>query len=111
MEPTIHPGARLRCSGCGTEGIVVRAPTFTAVVECCGQPMSAASSTRVAARSETPGTHAAADGAADGLQVGKRYIDTGGDLELLCVRAGRGPLSLLGRPLTVAVPKLLPSSD
>lgn len=46
-----------------------------------------------------------------GTQMGKRYVDADGTLELLCVKAGAGSLSLDGVALTTKEAKSLPSSD
>lgn len=49
------------------------------------------------------------DGA--GAQLGKRYTDTDGSLEVLCTRAGTGALALGGTPLGQKAAKPLPASD
>jgi len=48
---------------------------------------------------------------ADGTKVGKRYIDAAGTVELLCLKAGQGTLSIDGVVLQVKEAKPLPSSD
>jgi hypothetical protein len=45
------------------------------------------------------------------LAAGKRYSDEGGLVELLCTKAGAGPLTLAGTELDVRAAKALPSSD
>jgi hypothetical protein len=47
----------------------------------------------------------------NGTLIGKRYIDPASGLELLCMKAGEGSLAIDGRPLEIAQPKNLPSSD
>jgi hypothetical protein len=47
----------------------------------------------------------------EGTQMGKRYVDTDGTLELLCVKPGAGSLSLDQVALTTKEAKSLPSSD
>lgn len=48
---------------------------------------------------------------AGGTVIGKRYVDAAGTVELLCVKAGKGALSLELAPLTTKDAKPLPSSD
>src|SRR5580658_10094859 len=95
-------GARLASTVCETEVIVIRAPDGEVDLECGGAPMVAAGS---------PGAHgrtlpAADDG--DGTLVGKRYIDSGHALEVLCTKSGRGTLGIGGSPLTIRPPTNLP---
>ena len=43
--------------------------------------------------------------------LGKRYVNAEGTLELLCVKAGKGSLSIDGTVLPLKDAKPLPSSD
>jgi hypothetical protein len=45
------------------------------------------------------------------ILVGKRYVDEATGVELLCVKAGAGPLEFAGNRLTLKSAKPLPSSD
>ena len=54
---------------------------------------------------------AIADDAKGGTQIGKRYVNEAGDLELLCTKPGDGSLALSGAELTIKGAKPLPSSD
>jgi hypothetical protein len=96
----MKPGARLKSAVCDTEIMVIRGSGV--VVECGGAPMSAE---RPAAR----GAIAAA--LASGTQIGKRYTDAAGAIELLCVKPGQGALSVGGVALQLKEAKPLPSSD
>jgi len=63
-----------------------------------------------------PGDSAAAGltldaGAAGGTALGKRYVSAAGDLELLCVKPGKGSLAVGDTPLALKEAKQLPSSD
>jgi hypothetical protein len=49
--------------------------------------------------------------AAEGTQLGKRYTNEAGDLELLCVKPGEGSLAADNVALVVKGAKPLPSSD
>lgn len=103
-EPVLRVGARLRSTVCTTEVIVVKAPADGVVLECGGQPMVPAGA---AAAAEATGPVPPGPGTA----VGKRYALDETGLELLCVKAGAGTLSVAGRPVEVRAAKLLPSSD
>lgn len=94
-------GIRLHSVVCDTSVVVVRAVEGI-VLECGGHPMS---ETPDAARAE------AAAGATAGTVMGKRYEDAELGLEVLCVKAGAGTLSVAGRALTFREAKPLPSSD
>jgi hypothetical protein len=48
---------------------------------------------------------------AAGTQIGKRYVDSDGSVELLCVKPGKGSLSIGGIALQTKDAKALPSSD
>ena len=98
-------GARLASTVCETEVIVIRAPDGDVDLECGGAAMVAAGSPEAHS-----GTFQAADGG-DGTLVGKRYIDSGHVLEVLCTKSGRGTLAAAGSPLTIRPPANLPSSD
>jgi hypothetical protein len=43
--------------------------------------------------------------------MGKRYVNASGSFELLCVRPGKGSLSIDGIALTTKDAKPLPASD
>jgi hypothetical protein len=93
-------GTRLKSVVCDTEVMVIRASE--AVVDCGGKPM----------KEERPAERDAIDpGFAEGTKMGKRYVDAAGTLELLCVKAGQGSLSIDGVALQTKDAKPLPSSD
>jgi hypothetical protein len=46
-----------------------------------------------------------------GTLMGKRYVDAAGTFELLCVKPGKGNLSVDGVALTIRDAKPLPASD
>jgi hypothetical protein len=71
-------------------------------VECGGAPMM----------EERPAERGAINpDFAGGTQMGKRYVDAAGTLELLCVKPGKGSLSVGGVALQIKEAKPLPSSD
>lgn len=96
----MKPGMRLKSAACDTEVMVIRGSNV--VVECGGAPMA----------DERPAVRPALNPAfAAGTQMGKRYVDAAGTIELLCVKPGKGSLSIGGVALQVKEAKPLPSSD
>jgi hypothetical protein len=93
-------GTKLKSAVCDTEVMVIKASDV--VVECGGVPM-------VEERPAQRGTINPAF--AGGTKIGKRYVDANNTIELLCVKAGQGSLSINGVPLQVKEAKPLPSSD
>lgn len=98
-------GSRFRSTNSTVEIIVVKAPAGEPELTCAGAPMEPASGPKVAG--STP------EGAPedDVLLVGKRYVEAENGIEALCTAAGLGPVCINGQRLTLAQPKLLPSSD
>ena len=96
----MKPGTKLKSAVCDTEVMVIRGSDIT--VECGGVAMSEA----------RPAENGAVNpGFAEGTQIGKRYVDSDGAVELLCVKAGKGSLSIGGVALKTKDAKALPSSD
>jgi hypothetical protein len=96
----MKPGTKLKSTVCGTEVMVIRGSGVA--VECGGVPMV----------EERPAQAGALEpGFAQGTQIGKRYVDAAGTLELLCVKPGQGSLSFGGVPLQLKDAKPLPASD
>lgn len=97
----LRVGARLRSTACETEVVVVKAAGPAGPILCGGHPM---------VEGDLDGRAGAVDPShATGTLLGKRYGTE--DLELLCVRAGEGSLSLGDQPLELVAAKHLPSSD
>ncbi len=96
----MKPGTKLKSAVCDTEVMVIRGTD--GVVECGGAPM-------VEEKTTEGGSVDAAF--SSGTQMGKRYVDEAGTVELLCVKPGQGSLSLGGLALTIKEAKSLPSSD
>jgi hypothetical protein len=100
MGNAMKPGSKLKSAVCDTEVMVIKGSNV--VVECGGAPMA----------DDRPATRAAINPAfAEGTKMGKRYVDTAGTVELLCVKAGQGSLSIAGVALLLKDAKPLPSSD
>ena len=94
------PGTRLKSATCDTEVMIIRCAE--GAIECGGMTMGEAKSE---AAGEPHADHSA------GTLMGKRYVDADGKFELLCVKPGKGSLSLNGTPLTIKDAKPLPASD
>jgi hypothetical protein len=100
---TLKAGARLRCPTCPVEVVVVRAPVLDVELTCGGSPLGPL---------DDVGPAAQPNGAESiGVALGKRYTDEEGSIELLCTKAGRGPLACDGNELVIRGAKPLPSSD
>ncbi len=100
----LKAGLRLRGVNCATEVIVVKPPVGDVELTCCGQEM------QVTSQDVRPIVPNVGEGATK-VALGKRYSDEVLGLELLCVKAGNGPLAVNGELLTLKDAKPLPSSD
>jgi len=96
----MKPGKKLKSAACDTEVMVIKGSDI--VVECGGAPMA----------EDKPATAAPLNPAfAEGTKIGKRYTNVAGTVELLCVKAGKGSLSIAGVTMQPKDAKPLPSSD
>jgi hypothetical protein len=96
----MKPGTRLKSAICDTEVMVIKSADGT--IECGGAPMGEAKPAEAGAMSADH---------ANGTLMGKRYVDSDGKYELLCVKPGKGSLSVDGVALSVKDAKPLPASD
>ena len=97
----MKPGTKLKSAACDTEVMVIKAPADVSIA-CGGVAMSA----------DAPASTQSPDPAfSEGTLMGKRYVDEAGTVELLCVKAGAGSLSVDGTKLGIKDAKPLPSSD
>lgn len=97
MELT--PGRALYSAVDSTGIMVVRAPGSETELTCGGQPMADAPA-------------ASGDSAGDGgLEMGRRYWDPAGGLEVLCTSPGGLPVLANDTPLELVPTRPLPSSD
>ncbi len=99
----LKAGSRLKSSVCDTQVMVIAAPAGEIAPTCGGGPL-------VAITDQAPRGAIAPDHK-NGSQMGKRYVNEGGTLELLCTKPGEGSLALDGAPLKLKEAKALPSSD
>jgi hypothetical protein len=100
----VKAGDRYRSAVCTTEVIVVKAPSGESTLECGGAPMTGPGES-------VTGEPVIDPALSDGTQLGKRYVDEAGELEVLCTKAGAGTLAMAGKVLTLRTAKPLPSSD
>ena len=96
----MKPGTKLKSGVDDTEVMVIR--SGAGAIECGGAPMA---ETKPDAGGEIDPAHA------NGTLMGKRYVDAAGTFELLCVKPGKGSLSVDGVPLIIKEAKPLPASD
>ena len=97
-------GTRLRSAVCDTEVMVIAAPDGDLELACGGAPM--------VGLDEAPAAGGApASDASGGTQMGKRYTNDAGDIEVLCTKAGAGSIAVGGEVLVPKDAKPLPSSD
>ncbi len=100
----LKAGTRLKSAVCTTEVMVVSAPKDEVEVTCGGAPL-------IAMTDDAPAGGAISEDAKEGTQIGKRYVNEAGDLEILCTKPGEGSLAAGGAALTIKGAKPLPSSD
>ena len=99
----LKPGSRWTSSVCDTEVIGVKGPPDEVELTCGGVTMVAAG--------EEPAAGALEDSASEGTLLGKRYVDDGDTMEVLCTKPGTGSLGADGASLQLKEAKPLPASD
>jgi hypothetical protein len=99
----LKAGARLKSAVCDTQVMVIATPAGDVALSCGGAAMLDAAAT--APRGAVHPEHK------NGTQIGKRYVNEDGTLELLCTKPGEGSLAAFGQPLKLKEAKALPSSD
>jgi hypothetical protein len=100
---TLKAGARLKSAVCDTQVMVIALPPGDVALTCGGAALVEPNST--APRTAIDPEHK------NGTQIGKRYVNAEGTLELLCTKPGEGSLAVSGVPLKLKEAKALPSSD
>lgn len=95
-------GSRWRSAECTTEVVVVRAASVEASLECGGVTMIG---------HDDGGPSHCGDDAVPEVLLGKRYTAANLGIEVLCTKAGCGPLRLGGVQLALKEAKPLPASD
>ncbi|HEX7821090.1 MAG TPA: hypothetical protein VF463_10775 [Sphingobium sp.] len=96
----MKPGTKLKSTVDDTEVMVIKVGEGT--IECGGAAMAEAKPAELGTLSADFST---------GTLMGKRYVDAAGTVELLCVKPGKGNLSVSGVALSIKDAKPLPASD
>jgi len=100
----LKAGSRLKSAVCSSELMVVVAPAGDVNLTCGG-------ATVIELGGDAPaGTEIDPD-QKGGTQMGKRYTNEAGDIEVLCTKPGEGGLAVDGTTLEIKGAKPLPSSD
>ena len=97
----LRAGQSLHSAVDATTVVVIRAPDDDVTVTCGDAEML----------ESAPDTPPAGGGGGDGTQLGKRYVDEAGSIELLCTKPGEGTLAVNGVPVGLKEAKPLPASD
>lgn len=98
----LKPGTRLWSQTSTAAVIVVKAPAGEPTeLFCGGAPMVP----------QAPAGPPAGPSTEERVELGKRYTDEAGRLELVCTVAGAGPLTLDGIVLGIKAARSLPASD
>ena len=100
----LKAGTRLKSAVCDTEVMVITAPGGDVDLSCGGTAM-------IGMDEAAPDGASLDTVASDGTQLGKRYTNEAGDLELLCTKPGAGGLAAGGAARGLKEAKPLPSSD
>ena len=100
--PGIKPGMRLNSVVCSGQAMVIKGVDVT--VTCGGAPMIPHDQTAGGTAEPNP-EHMFK------CLIGKRYVNTDGTIELLCIKAGAGSFGVDGQMLLGKETKKLPSSD
>ncbi len=100
----LKPGSRWKSAVCNAEIVVVRPPSTSGQLECGGRAV-------ISQSGEGGGGDAVDPAHANGVLIGKRYLDEVTGIEVLGAKAGKGSLSMDGRPLSLKEAKPLPASD
>jgi hypothetical protein len=100
----LKAGTRLKSAVCSSELMVVVAPREEVTLTCGGVPV-------IELAAEPPAGATLSPEHKQGTQMGKRYANEAGDLEILCTKPGEGGLAVDGKPLAIKGAKPLPSSD
>jgi len=103
MAVKFRAGQQLVSAVDTTAVIVIRAPERDGTLTCGGVVMAAVGETISGAEPDPS--------LMGGSQIGKRYVDEGDTIQVLCTKAGEGTLALDGKPLMIQAAKPLPASD
>lgn len=100
----LKPGSRWKSATCGAEMVVVRPPKQAGELQCGGAAVIPQADANEPSGEIDP-AHA------NGVMIGKRYVDTNSGMEVLGAKPGKGSLAFNGSVLTLKEAKPLPASD
>jgi hypothetical protein len=100
----LKPGSRWKSAVCDAQMVVVRPPSGAGKLQCGGAAVLPIDDAATPAGTISPDF-------AEGVAIGKRYVDEESGLEVLGSKAGKGSLAFDGKPLTLKGAKPLPASD
>jgi hypothetical protein len=98
----LKPGTRLKSAVCDTQVMVIKSDGGEHDLRCGGAEV-------IEANAEGSGDLDPAF--SEGSMMGKRYVNEGETIELLCTKGGKGSLSLDGVAIQPKQAKALPTSD
>lgn len=99
----LKPGTKMQSSVCTTDVMVIKSSGDVALA--CGGMEMVVDRAAVSVAAEPDPAFCA------GTAMGKRYQNADGTVELLCIKPGRGSLTINGQILETKAAKALPSSD
>ena len=109
----LKPGSRLKSAVCDAEVMVIKAGAEDEVT--CGGAVMAEGGEKsggdAVMATDVSEKSAGDDAQMHGCLIGKRYVNQGDSVELLCVKSGDGSLYCNGEELMTKDTKKLPSSD
>ena len=97
-------GTRLKSAVCNAELMLIVAPDHAVDLTCGGVSV-------IELGGEAPADAVIDADQKQGTQMGKRYTNESGDIEVLCTKPGEGGLAVDGTALEIKGAKPLPSSD
>jgi hypothetical protein len=100
----LKPGSRWKSAVCDAQLVVVRPPKAAGELQCGGVAV-------LPIDDATTPTGAIEPGFAEGVLIGKRYVDEESGLEVLGAKAGKGSLAFNGAAMAIKGAKPLPASD
>lgn len=101
----VKPGQRLASTVCGGRFVLVAAGGGQHDLRCGGQPLVPLGDEPASPSGKPDPDHAG------GTQVGKRYTNADGKVELICTQAGEGSLTCDGEEMSLKAAKPLPAAD
>ncbi len=100
----LKPGSRWKSAVCDAQLVVVRPPSSAGELQCGGEAVLPIDDAATPSGAVSPDF-------AEGVAIGKRYVDEDSGLEILGAKAGKGSLAFDGKALAVKGAKPLPASD